>query len=108
MTIFNYLQHHHRETVECAVKFHRLTQSEKGKVFSEKALKAAIANFEEKERSKELAAKFNLACFANKNRLLESESLELARGICEEMGISEDDFALASQYKQVEAAHATN
>ncbi len=105
MQILNHLQMHHQETVKCALRLHNLMGSEKSAVISNRKLTATLNKLEETSASDALVQKYKLAQFAQAHGLLEEESLQLAKDICLELGITEDEFTLANEYKAIEQKH---
>ncbi len=102
MTILEQLKQHHKETLVCAVTLHGLMESNKSSYVSRKALLNKLSQSE-----KGLSEEMKLAAFANTHGLLENDSLKLAQALCAQMGITEEEFALASEYKMKERCIAS-
>ena len=102
MSLFNHLTIEHQETVKYAMTLHGLLRTEKGAVISSKKLAAQLNKLESEKSACKLEEKYKLAEFSHQHGLIDDESLNLAKDICHQLGVSDDDFTLASQYRQVE------
>ena len=105
MDILNHLKTHHVETVKCALTLHNLMESEKGTIISRRKLQARLSKLQQAPTLAEWEEKYKLAQFAKANDMLEDDSLMLAKDICKQLGITEDEFMLASEYKSIEQKH---
>ncbi|GEM_PF-4260379 len=101
MQIIEHLENRHLEALKAAVKIHKLTATEEGCVFSRKSWEAYCQSVEESEMREELMRRYHLAEYAASHaNLSREESLQLAKDICLETGISEEEFELAREYNR--------
>lgn len=105
MNLLEHLQEEHADAVRCAVTLNGLLKTKKGCVISHKKLESQLQQLEEKKIKKQLEAKYKLAKFSKEHGLFEEDSLNLAKDICTQLGVSEEDFKLANEYKLAEHKH---